>query len=87
MQRLYDLVYLTTTKTQLGESPVWHPNFNKFYWTDFYGNKLVSLDLQSHGLFEHTLVEASMPNLDALSIAPTSEGFVAAFSDRIGTID
>jgi sugar lactone lactonase YvrE len=42
------LKYLFGGLTDLGESPVWHPDMNLFFWTDLKGKKIFSLDLNNY---------------------------------------
>jgi len=59
----------------LGESPVWHPQFDKFFLVDGYGNKFSSLDTVTKELNDYPI-----DNDHPSSLAPAKDGFVASFS-------
>jgi len=43
------MTYLHSGEDMLGETPVWHPEHQKFYWADVWKNKMWSLELPEDG--------------------------------------
>jgi len=39
------MIPLATTRCQLGENPLWHPERRQLYWTDITGGRVYSLDI------------------------------------------
>jgi len=63
----------------LGEGPVWHPEFQKFFWIDIYGSKMSSLDPKTQVREDYkdfSLLKNPEENLTTL--APMKGGFIAS---------
>jgi len=45
----YIMTYLHTGKDMLGESPLWHPVHEKFFWSDVWNKKIWSLEMPADG--------------------------------------
>lgn len=59
----------------LGEGPMWHPDYQKFFWIDIHGQKLSSFDLKTKARKNYALEKESLT-----ALAPKKGGFVGTFS-------
>lgn len=81
---------LSAGHTGLGEGVMWHPDFQKFFYTDIYGQKICSYDPVKKVQETYPLFNAINPEQDVhvTSLAPTKSGFACSFSDQgFGKLD
>ena len=85
---MYEIIYLTASTALLGQSPIWHPQFQRFYWVDSAGETLINLDPVDYNTMMIQLSrEDNEEEPRAVAIAPQREGFVVAMEDHIGTLN
>ena len=59
----------------LGEAPMWHPEYQKFFVVDIYGNKFCSICPKTN-----TKVDYEIQGDNVSALAPAKGGLAATFS-------